>query len=328
MLEIGRMDVRRVPPATTFPQIGADIVRKVKVEEFTAKYDGPALDDHTMDVTTLGPALLAFGEMNRAAYRALNPTDDRAPTVKVQAVGEGSFEIMLALDLTWIEQARHLFTRDNLDTAAMVTGLTGLNLLTVIGLAVRAVKSKLSGKRPTVDELADEIGDAVIANVVDKLQDDDQFIKGLKKATSPMLNEGVDSLLIGTGNREPIVSINKEEAEAIDDLAVDEEINVSVGDYIVRVISPHTEDAKKRKWRLESQESGLIMARLLDDEFADLVEKGQVSFSNSRRFKARLRVEERSSSSSNVVKRSYEIVSIRALPEQEGEQDEFDFTDD
>lgn len=40
----------------------------VKIDEFSARYSGPAVDDHTMDVSVLGPALLGMGEIFREAY--------------------------------------------------------------------------------------------------------------------------------------------------------------------------------------------------------------------------------------------------------------------
>ena len=62
--------------------------------EFAIAYDGPALEDHTMDVQTLGPALLAVGDMCREANRVMNGQEVADINVRVKATAAGCFDIL------------------------------------------------------------------------------------------------------------------------------------------------------------------------------------------------------------------------------------------
>ncbi len=48
---------------------------EVSRENLKIRFDGPALGEHSMDVTVLGPSLTAFGELLRDANRKINGND-------------------------------------------------------------------------------------------------------------------------------------------------------------------------------------------------------------------------------------------------------------
>lgn len=271
-----------------------------------------------MDVTVLGPALLAFGEMHREAFRVAAPLDERVPRVRVQEVGAGSFEVYLAMDLTWLDYARTLLSRENISTAADICGITGGVLALVIG-GIKAVLKRGKGHRYSEDELTDQLGNTVAARVVDQLQDNPTFIKGVQKATRPMLDARIDRLEIGQRDHEPEVSLDREDAEAIDGLSVGEEARVRVVTQVVTVMTAQISDPLRLQWRFASEDFGVFRATVRDEDFAARVDGRQLRFGGDERFKALLRVEERLPASGvGDVKRSFEVISIRQV--DEGEQ--------
>jgi hypothetical protein len=63
---------------------------------FSVAYEGPALEDGTMDVRELAPALLALADIFRTANTTIN---SQAPpvTLEIRATNRGSFEVHLVL---------------------------------------------------------------------------------------------------------------------------------------------------------------------------------------------------------------------------------------
>ncbi len=243
----------------------------VDVEEFAARFVGPDVDDHTMDVTVLGPALLAFGEMHRAALRVAAPFDERVPRVRVKEVAAGSFEVVLAVDLTLLEHVRTLLSKENVSYVADIGGI-----LALVIAGINAVCQKARGRRYTFDELSTMFGDAVVARIVDQLGDDRQFIEGAQKMTRPMLDADIDRLEIRRPGGAPEVSLDKEDAELIDRLAVGEEVRVKVIEQVVTVVTAQFADPMRRKWRFESEELGVFTAKMLDRDFVALVERREL----------------------------------------------------
>ena len=292
----------------------------VDVEEFAARFVGPDVDDHTMDVRVLGPALLAFGNMHREAFRVAAPLDERVPRVRVQEVGAGSFEVYLAMDLTLLDYARTLLSRENLSTTSDIVTITGgLGLSTLVSAGIKAVLKRSKRQRSSKDELIDELGDTVAARIVNELQDNPKFVEGVQEITRPMLDARIDRLDIGQRDQEPEVSLDREDAEAINRFAEGEEVRVKVIEQVVTVATAQFEDPMRLKWRFNSEDLGVFTATMLDKDFVALVEGKELRLGRGSRFRVHLRVEEKLPvSGGSDVKRSYEVIWIR--PVDEGEQ--------
>src|SRR4051794_23532318 len=105
----------------------------------TIRYDGPALADHEIDVNELAPALLALADIIQLANKRFNG-DAAAMRVLVKAdVEQRCFQIDLHLLLSIADQAKALFTEDNLKTAKEIAKWLGLSG-TGVGSLFRLIK--------------------------------------------------------------------------------------------------------------------------------------------------------------------------------------------
>lgn len=290
-----------------------------------AKYDGAGVADNTMDVTVLGPALLAFGELHRAAYREALPGDERIPTVKVQEVNPGSFEVILSIDISWIEQAKSLLTKENVAYGAGIAGIVGFSLKDVVKAGFKAVRDRAAGNRRTRDELVNELGDLTLARIVDHLQDDKSFIRGCKGAISPLRKGNIDSLEFGGHDEGDRLELNQDDAEAINDLDDMTDPLIRTETIVVEVDTPHIRGRQKRKWRFYCDKYGTFTARMLDDEFAESIALGKVNFRNGLKFEVRLRIQEQELAEGEW-DRSFEVITMRpADSDPPGEQTPIDY---
>ena len=116
-----------------------DTDEDMSATEFAIAYDGPALANHTMDVETLGPALLAFGDICREAHRVVNGDDVARVKVHVKATSEGCFDILFELvqaaQETYGSVAR-LVKDEDISTAKDIVewlGLVGVPTMSLLG---------------------------------------------------------------------------------------------------------------------------------------------------------------------------------------------------
>ena len=72
--------------------------------DFRIEYDGPALEDHVMDVRMLAPSLLAFRDLCRETGRQIYG-DQTVVQVNVVATSEGSFAAVLKLIVETVQKA-------------------------------------------------------------------------------------------------------------------------------------------------------------------------------------------------------------------------------
>ena len=282
----------------------------MKLEEFRAHYDGDCLADHEMDVASLGPALLAFGDLARIAYREVDPLSGKVPTVKVQQFRPGSFEILMGIDLSILEDAVNLFSGKQTNAAANALAI-GTPLVGLIGWTLRALLKNSKNQLPSKDELVTQLGDELLAEHVHKLQQNRAFREGAKKIVKPLTKDGIDELSLLRRNGEEIVSIDEHEATHILNLESDEGPTVRYEDCEVTIGTPQIEKPLKLKWRLVHPDYGSITAFLRDEEFANSVLRGKVAFSRGARFQAKLRIEEITETSGKIDSRSFEIVQIQ-----------------
>jgi hypothetical protein len=131
-------------------------------QHFRIVYDGPALQENTMDVRDLAPALLAMGSVLEEANYAIN--GERAKvSVQVKASFQtGCFGIDLDVIQSLVNQFKDLFATHAIASAKELLDLLGIGAYDAAkGVAVAggggllALIKWLRGRRPTGVELMD-----------------------------------------------------------------------------------------------------------------------------------------------------------------------------
>ncbi|WP_147285123.1 hypothetical protein [Corynebacterium renale] len=285
----------------------------MKLGEFSAHYDGPALDTHEMDVTTLGPALLAFGEMVRAAHKELAPMDKHTPTVRVQEFRPGSFEVLMVIEASVVDQVVNLFTSQKANAGANLLAYGG-TLLTALGGAWKIIKRKATNKAATnTDTYTTVDGDELAIKIADKLATNPKFINQYKKVVQPLDTDGIEHFAIKDTDGETIETVNEAEAQSILAYNAQTEPIIRRETCIVEIGTPQIAKPLERKWRLEHEAYGSISASLLDEDFAQEVLKGTINFHNGALFKTLLRIEETPMPDEPEPQRKFEIISIEPI---------------
>lgn len=291
----------------------------MKIGEFSAHYDGEAVASHEMDVTALGPSLLAFGDLARSAHRVIDPFDAKQPVVKVKEFKSGSFEIVMGIDLTLLEEAVNLFTGKHM-TAVANSIAVGTSIVGLICATIKILKKQANEHREfSRDELVSELQDELLAGHVDKLRKDRQFRDAASRLVSPLADDrGLDELELRNSTGERIVSISSSDAGKMIERLEETAPVVRYETALIEIATPPMLKPLKRKWGIVHPEYGSVNAALRDEEFAQLTINGGASFRAGQKFKAQLRVEETVDSISGELKQSFEIAHIEPVdgPEQ------------
>ena len=186
---------------------------------FRLEFDGPALRDHEIDVADLAPALIALGQMVKAANRVVNG-ESLDVSVKVRTVGDGSFWVALTVRA----HGAYATVRDFLvgpDVDAV------LKLVTIIGLSgagaglagkgALAVIRQIRGRRPkrlerrggTVLIEFDDAEQIEVEEASARVAFDPEFRTALERlAVEPLSRPGIDAIVLdGDGIEERITQV-------------------------------------------------------------------------------------------------------------------------
>jgi hypothetical protein len=175
---------------------------------FRVTYDGPALQESTMDVRELAPALLALGDLMEAASMALYGSKVKA-TVEVKAsFRTGCFGIDLVLLQSWVNKVVDIFSGKEMSAFAnagallAALGFVGHNahkgLVAVLkwlrGRPISTVETREDGARIlTEDGDMLEVELAVLALLRDRTVREE-----LLRAMAPLDRIGITTVAFGT----------------------------------------------------------------------------------------------------------------------------------
>lgn len=296
--------------------------------EFAIAYDGPALKDHTMDVQSLGPALLAIGDMCREAHRVINGQNVAEVNVHVKATGDGCFNILFELNQI-IEAVSTLMKDDNIATAKEIIESLGIGGAAVGGPAggLLAFLKWKRGRKITKQEITtDNVGKSVynvtvegesnsvtvISEPVYRLSQNPRVRAAQRRTLSPLSNAGVNEFQVRQGSR-TVMSIGKDEVERgyydliPDEFVGDEPIGEpQVIEAVLLLRAPVF--VKDAKWQFYYGEQR-ISATLGDTEFVSRVFVARDRFGVGDRFRVRLCLSQ-SLLQNGTIRNDYEILKV------------------
>ena len=283
-------------------------------------YTGPLVDDGTMDVQELGPALMALSALVNEANKVLND-DNSTIAVKVNAdFKKGSFEIQLELIRTLAAQQQSLFTPNvtmeqliaYLGLAGSVQSLVGgPNLVDVIKWVKNRVITKATKHKDgtvTLESETDHI--TVNVNVVNIYQSV-PFRESFDKLVEPTRREGIDSFQVRADKDKTVVqSIKKEEAKCFEFDSgkignVKEKVEVTETDEWVNILTVNFEDLK---WRFMSDENKFY-AKMDDEDFIKQIDNGDQSFTKGDMLKIR-RERTQIRKADGTIKNEYKVIKV------------------
>ena len=249
-------------------------------------YTGEAVNDGTMDVNELAPALMALSNLIAETNQTLN-NDGSKIEVRVSAHFErGSFEMVLNLVRTLSQQIKLFFSESGytleqmLNELGLASTLSGINLLELI--------RRLKGKQPERIERIDENKVRVIfeENKIEvsigvlKLFKSERIKTQIERAIHPLKNEGVDSVEFrDADNKEVKEKITSDETEYFSSFAQGEELQelISKQKLMVKIVNISFE--RGLKWRFDDGETKFY-AEVKDEKFLDAVDEGRIFFSS------------------------------------------------
>ena len=283
-------------------------------------YTGPIVDDGTMDVQELGPALMALSALVNEANKVLND-DNSTIAVKVNAdFKKGSFEIQLELIRTLAAQLQSLFTPNvtmeqliaYLGLAGSVQSLVGgPNLVDVIKWVKNRVITKATKHKDgtvTLESETDHI--TVNVNVVNIYQSV-PVRESFDKLVEPTRREGIDSFQVRADKDKTVVqSIKKEEAKCFEFDSgkignVKEKVEVTETDEWVNILTVNFEDLK---WRFMSDENKFY-AKMDDEDFIKQIDNGDQSFTKGDMLKIR-RERTQIRKADGTIKNEYKVIKV------------------
>ncbi|MDO0944650.1 hypothetical protein [Chromohalobacter israelensis] len=265
---------------------------------FHLVYDGPALEEHRMDVRALAPALLAVGDLVERSNEILNG-DQAKVSVNVHASFKtGSFGIDLDTAQSLWGRVQDLMSSHPVASISTLCTLLGLSAKDAVK-GVVAVVLWIRGRTITkVEPLEDGIVRLYIDN--DYLDTEERVIRlvqdyKVRKALEGMIYEpldqdGIDSVsVMPRKGAEPVMHIERNEASYFrapppEDVLLDDDTYVAN----LQVVTVAFQDGNK--WRFSEGGGGnAYFATVLDEGFIKRVQLNQENFAKDDIIRARVR---------------------------------------
>lgn len=264
-----------------------DILMRVTEAQFRIKYDGPVADYHDLDAALLAQALMGFSDMGRIAYRKLKPEDTHTLDIKVKALEAGSFEVVLDAVVPALEHAKNvmvgLFTSPDAEAVERAAGLL-VPLGGALGIRkwIRGRKYvKEDGDREGSTIIRTEGGDVIqVENLTINLAEDPKFIKAADQTLKPLDDPNYTAMSVQDSKGTEIQRIEESDRQYFHDgpetREVDETLRLEVEVETPQLIQ------NNRMWTFRVQGQS-FNAKMLDKDFAERVEKGEIVISGQTR---------------------------------------------
>ena len=195
----------------------------VSQEEIVVRYDGPALQEHAMDVEALAPALLALAELCKSANEKCN--GDRASVnLLIKAdVEQQCFQVKFQLFQKIFENVKSLLDDDNITTAKEIFEWLGILKGPTLGFfgLLKVLKGRQPDKITMISENGKNVAQVFIKGNVyiadpraAEMLKDGKTLTNAASVTAPNLRDGYDKLEFQQDGK-TVESFTKEDSRAI-----------------------------------------------------------------------------------------------------------------
>ena len=231
---------------------------------FQLVYDGPALQNHSMDVQELAPALLALGNLCIETNRILNKERTHVKVFIKSDFKRGSFPIDLEVVQSLVERLPDIFkdprvmtAKELLEWLGIISGVAGgyglwQYLKTRKGRNIESVEYKQSadGKNVVHIQFEGDNNKFCFPQLIHELGENERVSQTCKEIIRPLQKTGIDKIEFKEKG-EIYECITKEEANAIIETETETEdegkIRSQIIDALLTVYTP-TFDIEKKKW--------------------------------------------------------------------------------
>lgn len=234
----------------------------MKREKLRIRFDGPALDSHTIDVGILGKSLTGLGELLKHANKVVN--DDKVDVrVEMKADIEANCVTMdFAVVMSFYEAIVSFVENDHVKSAKEILewiGITGGAAFTAWKLFVWISSNREPGQKVTTKKDGDVVTICIeegrkeikVPIEVYNIADNPACQKAFLDLISPLQHEGITEATF-QGNASE-VSITQSEARTVSD-AIEAGIGVSVDPQIIeghiQIYAP-TFNPEAKKWKFK-----------------------------------------------------------------------------
>lgn len=251
--------------------------------DFQVVYDGPDVEQGTMDVRDLAPALLSLGYIIEEANRRVNGTD-RPVSVKFQATERGSMAVQLAIEAgsLW-HSLSELFNGQDAQAIERLLAILGISAGSVTAglwgfikwMAGRRVESVVPvGSTSFVVKVEGDNNTVVVDRVTYGMAQDPRVVSEAAKVVKPLEKEGIHMFgmrQVRGGEFGDVVDKSDLPAFAVSMPSTDVETSTPI---ILQVISPDLSDSNS-KWRFTDGDNK-FMASIEDEGFLDAIRSRKI----------------------------------------------------
>lgn len=263
-------------------------------EKLIIAYDGEALNDGTMDVKELAPALLAIGDLINECNKVLNGKEEKIQ-IKVKAdFRKGSFQTTIVivkslLDQLTLTSGSAFELKDIIELIGFYGGGLILLIKAVQGRIIKKAKQKEDGN---IELIFEDNSSPVSANInVYNIYTNVLVQDAINRMVKPLKQDGISGFYTSLDGTH-LTNIAKNEVDYFNapNITAQEKEDelISEFEYIgaFNVVTAQFEDGYK--WRLSNGQDK-ISAALTDSEFSKKIEKDDVSISKEDILKARIK---------------------------------------
>lgn len=266
-------------------------------ESLRLKFDGPALEDHSIDVRQLAPSLVALADLFDMAHARSGDVLGTAPALQVTANREGSF----AVDLFVAIQEVSGTLRDALGGANATAAANGMGISSFItGVVYGAIKWTLHRNRRGTEESVHEAeagrihvtwADGTQLDVpygARDLVESMDFNRTAGYVFEPLRHEGVDEVQLSRdGDPNDLVVVHRDDLPAFNIIEPDDDL-ISDNVRLVNLRLVNVPFKTGNKWRVSDGTYPFWV--VMDDlDFLQRVSASEEAFSSGDSLYVRLR---------------------------------------